>query len=280
MPDSTKKTGQLALRFWTALVLIPLVVGSVFLLPTEQLGILFAVFVLAGSLEWSYLVPIKNLWARIAYSLLMLLMLWWAGTQALHTPFVEVILWIACGWWVLAFGWVRHHEFGSTGSRPVCWIKGFAGFLTLLPAWVSILALHASGPRGPLLVICLLIVIWVADSGAYFAGKRWGSHRLAKMVSPGKTWEGFYGGLLAGGTFALPAGLLLGWKGMQLFLFVLLCLFTMLFSVVGDLMESLLKRHQGLKDSGAILPGHGGILDRIDGLAAAAPVFALGILLF
>jgi phosphatidate cytidylyltransferase len=122
-----------------------------------------------------------------------------------------------------------------------------------------------------------LILIWVADSGAYFVGRQWGKNKLAPRVSPGKTIEGLLG--------ALAGGLIWGYAGMVWFepksgwLFVALCFVTVLFSVLGDLVESLFKRNAGVKDSGQLLPGHGGVLDRLDSLTSAAPVFVLGLML-
>ena len=121
----------------------------------------------------------------------------------------------------------------------------------------------------------LLMLIWVADIGAYFAGRRWGRRKLAPTISPGKTWEGVWGAAAAAAAFALVGAAVLGvgsrWPG-----FVAVCMVTVVFSIVGDLFESMLKRQRGVKDSGSLVPGHGGVLDRLDSLLAAAPVFLLG----
>jgi phosphatidate cytidylyltransferase len=151
-----------------------------------------------------------------------------------------------------------------------------SGLLVLIPAWAGLVWIHQLS-RGPYLVLFLLVLIWIADSGAYFAGRRWGRRKLAPLVSPGKTREGAYGalagGLLWGGVLAALYGVSVPQQGCL----VLLCLLTVVASIVGDLYESLSKRERGVKDSGSLLPGHGGILDRIDSLTAAAPVFALGL---
>jgi phosphatidate cytidylyltransferase len=128
-------------------------------------------------------------------------------------------------------------------------------------------------------VLYLLVLIWTADSGAYFAGRRWGRRKLARHVSPGKSWEGVAGALVLGGGFALACGAGFGYAGPALALFTLIGLATVAVSVLGDLFESLVKRYRDVKDSGGLLPGHGGILDRIDSLTAAAPFFAAGIAL-
>jgi len=269
---------QIKQRLLTAAVLIPTVVWCVLSLPTNVLAILFTIFVFAGAWEWTRLVPFANRWVQGIYLLLIMSALWVLSQADIQTQLVRFVLMIACAWWVIALVWIRYPQFGSGAGLWPRISKGVAGLLTLIPAWLSLLVMHGSVPDGPALVLCLLTVIWAADSGAFFAGKRWGCRRLASKVSPGKTWEGLIGGL----TTSAMVGLLWGWfldhRGMQLAGFVALCLAAASFSVVGDLMESLLKRHQGVKDSGRLLPGHGGVLDRVDSLTAAAPVFALGVL--
>jgi len=151
-----------------------------------------------------------------------------------------------------------------------------AGPFVLLPAWLALVRLHAQGPTldGPQLLTFLLLLVVAADVGAYFAGRAFGKHKLAPRVSPGKTWEGVAGGLAGASLLALAGAL---WFELPLPRFVLLCVLVVMISVVGDLAESLFKRHAGVKDSGSILPGHGGILDRIDSLTAAGPCFVLGM---
>jgi phosphatidate cytidylyltransferase len=139
--------------------------------------------------------------------------------------------------------------------------------------------IHALDGIGPALLLFLMVLIWVVDSAAYFSGKRWGRVKLAPFISPGKTREGLYGALVGMVIFSL---VLWYWGGMGRvgwFAILLLCMTTGLFSVVGDLFESLLKRQRGVKDSGHLLPGHGGVLDRIDSLTAASPIFLFGLML-
>jgi phosphatidate cytidylyltransferase len=154
--------------------------------------------------------------------------------------------------------------------------------MVLLPPWFAAFYLHAHEPERPALLLFVLLLVGFADSFAYFAGHRFGRHKLAPQISPGKTVEGLFGGLTAALVLALAWGALVkdlgGW---HLLAWLALALVTMLFSVVGDLAESRVKRLAGVKDSGRILPGHGGVLDRIDAFTAAAPIFALGwIVLF
>src|SRR5690606_17335644 len=128
--------------------------------------------------------------------------------------------------------------------------------------------------HGPAVMLFLLLLVVAADVGAYFAGRRFGRNKLAPRVSPGKTWEGVIGGLLGAALIALAGG---AWFGVPLVPFVALCVVAVLASIVGDLTESLFKRHAGVKDSGTLLPGHGGVLDRVDSVTAAAPVFLIGL---
>jgi phosphatidate cytidylyltransferase len=150
------------------------------------------------------------------------------------------------------------------------------GVLLLVPAWTALVTLHAA-PQGARWVLVLLVMIWVADAGAYYVGRRCGKRKLAPQVSPGKTWAGVWGGLAAG----TAAGIALPWllrldvtAGMG---YACICLVTVAGSVVGDLTVSMFKRQMGVKDTGHLLPGHGGILDRIDSLTAAAPIFTFGL---
>jgi phosphatidate cytidylyltransferase len=146
-----------------------------------------------------------------------------------------------------------------------------AGFFVLVPAWLALARLHASDPQ---LLLYLLLLVVAADIGAYFAGRRFGKNKLAPRVSPGKTWEGVLGGLAASALMALIG---VRWFEVSAASFIGLCALVVAASIVGDLTESLFKRHAGLKDSGSLLPGHGGLLDRVDSITAAAPVFLVGL---
>jgi phosphatidate cytidylyltransferase len=256
-------------RVIAALVLIPLVVLSVLYLPTAQFAVLLAVVVLLGAWEWVRLVPLASPAARIGFVIATgaTLMLAWLLRRL--DGFPQWLLLAAVIWWCCAAVWLARPRWGK--GQPV--LKVAVSVVTLLPAWFALVLLHLQSPE---LVLYVLVVVWIADSGAYFAGRAWGSHRLAPAVSPGKTWEGVAGGMAGGALFAAGAGHFLGLSDMGLVQFVILGLVTIAVSIVGDLSISLLKRQQGIKDSGHIIPGHGGILDRIDSLTAAAPVFAAG----
>ena len=148
--------------------------------------------------------------------------------------------------------------------------------MIIVPAWAALVYVHASGEDGPLRVLFILVLVWVADVSAFFAGRRFGAHKLAAVTSPGKSVEGAACGVAAVGLLGIAAGLWLNLPPVLVVLLALLCVAAGALSVLGDLTESLIKRRAGVKDSGNLLPGHGGILDRIDSLTAAAPAFAVG----
>lgn len=152
------------------------------------------------------------------------------------------------------------------------------GVLVIVPAWAALSTLHAYGERGPVLTLILLMLVWLADIGAYFAGRQWGKAKLAPAISPGKTRAGVYGGLASSVLFAAIAGALFSHSLKWTLAFMMISLVAAMFSVAGDLLESLMKRQSGIKDSGNIIPGHGGVFDRIDSLVAAAPIFLIGFL--
>ena len=259
-------------RILTALILIPLVVWAVLQLPTHWFAVLLAVLVLMGAWEWSNLAGLDAPMARSLYVSLLALALWlawWWHAQ----PLAQGVLALACVGWVLALAWIGRPDF----ARAQRLFKAVVGFWVLVPAWLGLVLLHGHPGPGPQLVLFLMVLIWVADSGAYFAGRRWGHTKLAPRVSPGKTWEGVYGALAACALVALLGAWWMEGSVRELISFLLICLVTILFSIAGDLLESLMKRQRGIKDSGRLLPGHGGVLDRVDSLTAAAPVFVLGL---
>jgi phosphatidate cytidylyltransferase len=256
--------------------MVPLVVYGVLNLSTEMFALLLGIVLLAGAWEWSRLIPLQGLPARLAFTVVvagLMGLLWQAGLAQFITP----LLLAGLAWWLVALFWLSRPQLGRQPSLLSVNLKMLAGLLVIIPAWVALAGLHAhSSGGGPKLVLILLVMVWLADSGAYFAGRQWGRTKLAPVVSPGKTWEGVFGGLLASLVFAaLAAGLYSGSLEWTL-TFMLVSLMAVLFSVAGDLLESLMKRQSGIKDSGTIIPGHGGVLDRIDSMLAAAPVFLIG----
>jgi phosphatidate cytidylyltransferase len=257
-------------------VLAPLAVLAVLILPTAYFAVGCGVILIAAASEWSVLAGFTSLAGRLAFTVLV------GGCLALLWPIVNewssaLLTLVTLCWAAIAALLVRLRCGIEPAQGADPWLAP-VGLLVLAGPWLAFVRLHALVPHGRLLVLFLLVLIWVADSLAYLAGRRWGRARLAPSLSPGKTWVGVYAGLAG----AALLGFVLGWgMGLQrgrLAVGVVLCGVTAAVSVVGDLFESLLKRRRGLKDSGRLLPGHGGILDRIDSLTAAAPVFVLGIL--
>ena len=155
-----------------------------------------------------------------------------------------------------------------------CAPKLLIGLLILLPAWQGLVFIKQL-PLGNWLIMAVMVLVWGADIGAYFSGKAFGKRKLAPQVSPGKSWEGVYGGLALSLVITAVVGLVRDWTLGQMILGLLGAAIVVFISVVGDLTESMFKRQSGIKDSSNLLPGHGGVLDRIDSLTAAIPVFAV-----
>ena len=265
-------------RLLAAFIMGPTVIAAVLLLPTQWMVLLAAVVFLAGMWEWFALAEIEDTLARgalLVLNLLLMVALAWATGSADGTMVLfKLALVVGVVWWLLAMLWLVHYDFASDHDTNARVFKLAAATLAVIPAWCALALLHNDGPGWLLLA---LSTIWATDTGAYFAGRAWGKRKLAPRISPNRTVAGLVGGLAAGVLVAvLGAWLLLGTLPSQLALVALVALLTVLFSVVGDLFESLLKRHVGAKDSGNLIPGHGGVMDRLDSVLAALPVFALG----
>lgn len=270
-------------RVIAALIMAPAAIAAILLLPSQWLAAAAAAVLLIGLWEWLKLSGVDDTLARTILVLLnlvpMVLMVWDRDSSLF---LFRVAALAGVGWWLLALLWLRFYDFGSSPDSPARALKLLAGTLAVIPAWAALVLIHASSDLGHLWLLTSLAVVWAADSGAYFAGRRFGRHKLAPRISPNKTWEGLAGGLVAGVLVATAFGLGLGvpaWKLVevaQLPWLLLVTVVAVFASVLGDLFESLLKRHAGAKDSGHIIPGHGGVLDRVDGVLAALPVFVVG----
>lgn len=266
---------MLKARIFSALVMVPLVITGIFFLPTPVFALFIALVVAVGFWEWSRFIPLEKTYLRVVFVVAgcaSLGLAWFIGLEVC----IDFLLLAAVIWWLWVLVWFARPGLFNAGSRFTRRYKAIAGLLVLVPAWAALVALHANENTGPGIVLLLLVMIWAADIGAYFSGKRWGKTRLAVTISPGKTWQGVYGGMIASLLVASLAGLLLLEERNAVLLFVFVSALAMGFSIVGDLLESLMKRQCGLKDSGQIIPGHGGVLDRIDSVTAAAPIFLLG----
>jgi phosphatidate cytidylyltransferase len=265
-------------RVLTALVLIPPLLAAPFLLSTIWLAPLFGLIVVAGGWEWATLSGVRSLTGRLAYIGAIVVL----GT-ALLTPFLadprftRAILIVGIVFWLWAFATLVRGDGWKAGVFRGPALRRLSGVLTLVPCWLAALYLHARDPQRPWLLLYSFVLVWAADTFAYFSGTLFGRHKLAPAISPGKTIEGLAGALIGCTLFAFICGTMF-WKfeGVRLAAWVALAVATVLMSVVGDLVESKLKRLAGVKDSGRLLPGHGGALDRLDSYTAAAPLFALG----
>ncbi|MGQ0657687.1 MAG: phosphatidate cytidylyltransferase [Chromatiales bacterium] len=262
---------ELSVRVLTAAALITGVLSGLWWLPVNALAALLGVIALLGAWEWTAMAGCKPRSLRYVYvaatSLAMAVLYYFLDRESVQTA----VWWVGAAWWVMAAWLVVRYQTGGPDPQHGQAGKLAAGWLILLPAWAALVVLAGNGPWE---AVVLMLLVWIADSAAYLYGRRFGRHRLASRVSPGKSWEGFIAALL---TAAVVAFVVAGSTGSARLAFVALGMVTVLFSVIGDLAESLYKRLAGMKDSGSMLPGHGGVLDRIDSLTAAAPVFALGM---
>jgi phosphatidate cytidylyltransferase len=265
-------------RTLTALLLAPLVILLILWSPTTVFAPVVAIAFLAALWEWTRLSGLKDYRLRgslLAAAAAAFVLLWWSRDSVLW----PLLMGVGVAWWAVVCLWLRHFAFGAAPTRENLLIKLGAGALVIVPAWVAVLSLHRGTPYGHWWTFLALAIVWAADIGAYFSGRLFGKRKLAPTISPGKTWAGVYGAFVAGGLVAGVGGQMLDVHGARLAGLVLLSALTVVASVVGDLLESLMKRHASVKDSGRLFPGHGGLLDRLDSVFAAMPVFAAGKLL-
>jgi len=255
---------MLKLRVITAVVSLAAIAVALFVFPPRITEILIGLLLLAGAWEWSGFLIRPRVTERSLYTVLI-------GTCLALQYFVlpestNALLLLACAWWFAAFIWTFSFPTAIPGA-----VRWLAGFLVLVPSYAALILLFRLGLEYLLFV---LLIVWAADAGAYFAGKTFGRVKLAPSISPGKTWEGVIGGLVLVGLLAFGIASL---ENVDPAVLVPFCLAVAAVSIVGDLTVSMFKRTAGIKDSGSLFPGHGGILDRIDSVAAAAPLFALGL---
>ena len=261
-------------RLLTAAVLIPIVILAILLLPSIGFIALLAVIALMAMWEWlsmAAMKPLTKVFASLSFLAVLLVLFTMADIQ--HVLLSGLVFWLLTSLIIVLFA-----------HRPLpCFLarcfhnKLFTYLLSMLVALLFVYSavwLHGLANNGPVLVLYVLVSVWLADTGGYFAGKRWGKHALAKAISPNKTLEGLAGALVLVVVWSVSAYLLGVAEDISIVTWIVISLTTGLISVSGDLFESLFKRSYQIKDSGHLLPGHGGMLDRVDSLLAAVPFFA------
>jgi len=268
-------------RVITAIALVLGLLALLFSLSPLTFSLVVVSVVLLAGWEWANLMGLSAKRHKLAYIVLLALVLSVAALGlnlfgALNVSLGQTLCLIASVLWAVIFLWIQGYP-----SSAILWspqpILGLLGLVLLSITWVAIvLIIHQS--HGPWILLFAFAVVVLADVGGYVAGNLFGKHKLAPLVSPGKTWEGFFGGILLQCILVASMASFMPEKITTVMLLALVIPVS-LYSVLGDLFESMIKRHNGVKDSGNILPGHGGVLDRIDGLIAALPLFILLFLL-
>ncbi len=270
---------MLKARILTACVLIPSVIAAILYLSSQPFMLLSGAVFLVAAWEWTRLAGFKKVLGRILCCLLMiltsilLLVLVYQGFGHYMALQEGIFILVPLFWCVALIGVVLYPKYTTFWKSRAMGI--LSGCMVLLPSWGFLNALQSTDPK---LVFYVLTLVCTVDSAAYFVGKRYGRTKLAPNLSPGKSWEGVLGGL-AVGFLVVGVGYVLIKPTLSIPHWMLLSAVVMIFSIVGDLFESLFKRLRGLKNSGSILPGHGGILDRLDSINAAIPLFTLGVML-
>jgi phosphatidate cytidylyltransferase len=258
---------SLAQRVVTAVVVLAFLLPAFLLLPKVFGEALVGLFVLGAAWEWSAFLGSPARGARLAYVAMIAVLVFIAALVVPRFLPVSTVILASLAWWAVAVVCIARFPIRITAAMAAA-----GGILVLLPTWVSMTALLETPVGGRTLVLLALAIVWAADVGAFFAGRSFGRVKLAVRVSPGKTWEGVIGGLTCA---ALTAAAGAVWLGHPAGPAVALGLSVAAISIVGDLTVSMFKRSAGLKDSGNLFPGHGGVLDRVDSVTAAAPLFVL-----
>jgi phosphatidate cytidylyltransferase len=265
---------MLILRIITALILIPLVILGVFYLPPLIFALALALVLGLAAFEMANFFWPKSLSKVITFLLLILLFF----AVSMFIPLARQVALVVGGlWWLAAPYFLADYTRRERNRFNVWFYQVLLGVFVFVPCWAGFLTLRED--FGAEYLLFAMVIIWVADSAAYFAGRAFGQHKLAPSISPKKTTEGLFGGLIAALFVAASVGLIWHLHPVGLMIWLLLSCIVVLWSVIGDLLESMLKRIANVKDSGTLLPGHGGFYDRIDSLTAAIPLFALGLLL-
>jgi len=263
-------------RLITAFSLLPFVFGSVLFLPENLFTIFWAAVMSVAAYEWFKLSNIKSkpllLIGLIVVNAVFALLWFYPISNAFFAWFILIT------WLFVIVSFTGDPVARLKNSKPPLYLMTalFTGALVIFPTWLAMVLLHE---HNPWMVLYVFGIVWVADTGAYFSGKLFGKRKLAPAISPGKSWEGVWGGLVAVIIYSVVVVMLWLEQSEQQWFFVLISLVAAIASVAGDLLESIYKRACGVKDSGTILPGHGGAMDRLDSITAAAPVFTAGFYL-
>ncbi len=280
-------------RVITASILAPLIILAVFQLSSSLFAVLWGVIILLAAWEWTDLADITKIYKKILFLILLALAMvaihsWtWIlemGAQLLNWPEIRsysgLIEWTVIGpilVWFVIMVLIRNKPQDLLALKIKARYKALLGWFVLLAAWMFMARLRML--YGAEMVFYFLLLIWAADIAAYFVGKKFGVIKLAPDISPGKTVQGMYAALAAAIVCALVLGLVYGFPPLIISDFALLSILSVLISIYGDLFFSYMKRMKGVKDSGTLLPGHGGLLDRIDSMIAAIPLFYAGVML-
>ena len=259
---------MLRTRVLTGLALAVVVAVSIFLLPTTYAALVFGLFWFIGAGEWARIAGLAST-GRLVYCALFAVFVGAVIRFGIDSRLAAALFWLAAACWALTFIVVLRFP-RPIGSWPIL----ASGLIVLAAAWLAVFLLHGAGAEGPGLILAGLATVWSADIGAFFVGRSVGRTKLAPHVSPRKTWEGVAGGVVLA---ALTGGVAAWLLDLPLAFMVPAAVAMALISVVGDLGISVIKRRAGLKDSGMLLPGHGGILDRFDSVTAALPFYALAL---
>jgi len=267
---------QLKQRIITAAIAIPAIVLIILYANTLVFSALLTGFICLGAWEWAGLCGWSAKSAKFIYSLILFFLL--IACFILRNSIVSVLVILLAGIaWLVLTTVIMVQQKRSSLAMGTRYTRALLGIVILVPAWLSLVLLHNSHHFGAGYVLYLFALVWLADSAAYFAGHHWGRTKLASIISPGKTWEGFAGAMLLSAVMGVAFALATRLQVPDILIFSIICMITVAGSVVGDLTESLMKRLVNVKDSGNVFPGHGGVLDRIDSLTAAAPIFLLGL---
>ena len=281
---------MLKYRLLTAIILIPIVIAALFLLSPVNFGYVVIAVCALGAWEWAQFAgwhsQAKRIGLAVVFAAILLAIQFSLPNiiELANEPIIYYGLWAGLIWWVVAILLVITYPASALWGKSVT-VRLLFGLLTIIPFYCGMMVLRTIGYHsdtffGAWWLLYVMLLVWGADSGAYAFGRTMGRNKLAPKVSPGKTWEGLIGGLITAGIISWLFSAFAPLPAMPDYLLVT-SIIVVVVSVFGDLTESMFKRQSGIKDSSHLIPGHGGILDRIDSLTAAIPVFSgLNLLIF